>query len=59
VKKSFRRSRVAMILDICLFPIMIPYSVLIQGIPMTVDEIASWARNFKDDWQKADWFSGE
>lgn len=59
MEKSFRRSRVAMILDILLIPLIIPLAILREGVPSTIRAFRSYYGAFFKTWKTRGWFKGE
>lgn len=52
---SWRRSKIAVILDFILMPIMIPYSIFIQGFPNTVKDFTSHVSYVIRTWKDRGW----
>lgn len=51
----FRHSRIALLLDHCLLPILVPIWILVYGLPTTIRELRDQPRWFKECWSKYSW----
>lgn len=54
---GFRRSRVAMLIDLALLPLGIVKGVLLGGVPAVCEELRRWPRDFVRNWRAAGWIS--
>jgi hypothetical protein len=55
-KAKFRRSREAMILDVIFLPLGLIRSLVLQGVPETLDEIRKLPETYSRGWRESQWF---
>lgn len=54
---GFRRSRIAMLIDLILLPIGIIKGVLIGGVPAVCQELKRLPKDFVNNWKGRGWFA--
>jgi len=55
MKKRFRESRIAILIDLLLLPVLIPVGILIGGIPDAWQELKNLPSSLKTNWKGRHW----
>lgn len=59
MKKSFRRSRIAMLIDVLLCPVILIHAAFMDGVPAAWDAAKHYPHWFAETWRNRGWFKGD